>query len=72
MVPCPMSVKGKDGAHPHPHVLTLRDLLNKYAKRCPFCNSSQLTSSNSTPMTHTCLNCDQKFPDQDAVIPHWP
>ena len=66
-----MAVKGKDGADP-PHVLTLRELLDKYAKRCPFCNSTRLTSDNSTPVFHHCLDCGKKFSDRDAVRPSWP
>jgi hypothetical protein len=39
----------------------LRKYLESISIRCPECNGSRITSDNSTPLNHTCLDCGHKF-----------
>lgn len=48
--------------------LTLEELLERYGKYCPKCHSGQVSSDNSTPTQHKCLDCGHKFPDSEAII----
>jgi len=45
----------------------MEDFLRKYGKRCPKCESAQITSDNSSPLQHRCLDCGHSFPDADAL-----
>ena len=47
---------------------TLHELLDKYGKRCPRCGSGQVSSDNSTPLNHKCLDCKLVFTDAEAVV----
>lgn len=44
----------------------LYDFLEMHSKRCPKCDSTQLSSDNNTPLNHHCLGCDHRFPDNEA------
>jgi hypothetical protein len=46
----------------------LDDLLAKYGKHCPRCHSGQISSDNSTPLKHRCLDCGHKFVDSEAIV----
>jgi len=46
----------------------LQPSVTQYGKRCPLCNSGRITSDNSTPLNHTCLECGYQFPDSKAVV----
>jgi hypothetical protein len=55
--------------------LSIAQILHKYGKRCPKCGSEQISSNNSDPMWHRCLDCKAKFPDTEAARPPkggWP
>lgn len=43
-------------------------LLDKYGKFCPKCGSGEVSSDNSTPLNHRCLDCGHKFVDAEAII----
>ena len=41
-----------------------RDMLSQFSKHCPVCNSIQITSDNSTPLNHRCLDCNHTWTEK--------
>lgn len=48
--------------------MTFEELLDRHGKFCPRCGSGRISSDNSTPLNHTCIDCEHKFVDSEAVI----
>lgn len=48
--------------------MTFEELLDRYGKFCPKCSSGQISSNNSNPLRHRCLDCGYEFLDHEAII----
>lgn len=49
----------------HPNTLSTKALLEQFAKHCPKCNGTQLTTLNNRhPLRHRCLDCKHEFTEE--------
>lgn len=49
--------------------MAMTEFMKKYGKRCPRCESGRITSGNTSPLRHRCLECGSDFLDADALRP---